>query len=149
MNKRESTENLERGTIILLKSWEEHKSINQEKVSLKDYERLMKNICHLDDFRTSEKLLNNFLEFSKRHGGEKTLSKDARTLHNIAEWLDIHALKWGEAYLAMQFYLEEARMWALAGEKNKEENAMKLAGRMTVHFRSMRAYSFYEIDFKN
>ena len=149
MNKRESTENLERGTIILLKSWEEHKSINQEKVSLKDYERLMKNICHLDDFRTSEKLLNNFLEFSKRHGGEKTLSKDARTLHNIAEWLDIHALKWGEAYLAMQFYLEEARMWALAGEKNKEENAMKLAGRMTLHFRSMRAYSFYEIDFKN
>ena len=65
MNKRESTENLERGTIILLKSWEEHKSINQEKVSLKDYERLMKSICHLDDFRTSEKLLNIFLEFSK------------------------------------------------------------------------------------
>ena len=114
MSKREFTENPECGTIILLKSWEEHKSVNQEKVSLSEYEGLMKSICRTGDFRSSEKLLNNFLEFSKRHSGEKTPSKDARTLHKIAEWLETHILKWNYALLAMEFYEEEARMWALA-----------------------------------
>lgn len=147
MNKRESTENLERGTIILLKSWEEHKSINQEKVSLKDYERLMKSICHLDDFRTSEKLLNIFLEFSKKHGGEKSPSEDAKTLHNIAEWLDTHILKWTNAPLVMEFYKEEARMWALAGKKNKEEEALQSACAMALHLRSVEENSFREMHF--
>lgn len=142
-----STENLERGTIILLKSWEEHKSVNQEKVSLSEYEGLMKSICRTGDFRLSEKLLNNFLEFSKRHGGEKTPFKDARTLHNIAEWLENHILKWNYLPLVMEFYIEEARMWALAGKKNKEKEALQSACEMTLHLRSVEENAFREIHF--
>jgi hypothetical protein len=147
MSKREFTENLERGTIILLKSWEQHKSVNQEKVSLSEYEGLMKSICRTGDFRSSEKLLNIFLEFSKKHGGEKTPSEDAKTLHNIAEWLDTHILKWTNAPLVMEFYKEEARMWALAGKKNKEEEALQSACAMALHLRSVEENSFREMHF--
>lgn len=137
MSEREFTENPERGTIILLKSWEEYKFANQEKVSLSEYEGLMKSICRTGDFRLSEKLLNNFLEFSERHGGEKTPSKDAGTLHNIAEWLENHILNWNYIPLVMEFYTEEARMWALAGKKNKEEEALQSACAMTLYLRSI------------
>lgn len=147
MSNRRFTDNLERGTIILLKSWEGHKLVNQEKVSLSEYEGLMKSICRTGDFRLSESLLNNFLEFSKRHGGEKTPSQDAKTLHNIAEWLETYILKWNYALLVMEFYREEARMWALAGKKKKEEEALQSACAMMLYFRSVEENSFREMHF--
>lgn len=117
----------EQHIVKMLENWEEFLEKEQEKITLKEYINHMKSFSSQQDWKESIALLRKFEEFAKRHAGEKDCIEDARVLRKTAQHLEKVQTEVIYKRLAMSLYLEEARMWEMAGEKSKAPKAYKSA----------------------
>lgn len=123
----------EQGVEQMLNNWEAFLQEEGMTVTLKEYVSHMRSLYKGADWRQSEVLMSRFLKFVREHAGEKDVKEDAKLLHKIAQDLEKKSVEISDWGLAIQLYLEEARIFEQSGEKAKAKSAYRAAQRNSIY----------------